>query len=66
MSKQPLAYEGMSKSNCADGCREDYCVITHAGHCAHPNKGALQAAHQRDRAVLKRFNEAKDYIAKKG
>jgi hypothetical protein len=57
----PSPYEGMSGTNrCAFACRPDRCVITHAGNCGASN---LLPHQNGDQAILRRFREAKDFLA---
>jgi len=56
-------------SRCADRCNpQQGCVITRkggSGICAHPDKGALQAADMLVGTVVERFNRARKYLAHK-
>lgn len=51
--------EGLTADDCADECRDGYCVITHLNHCGHPAKGGIQAAHQVNPEIKARYNRAK-------
>jgi hypothetical protein len=51
----------MSATNrCAFACRRDRCVITHAANCGASN---LLPHQNNDPAILRRFKEAKDFLA---
>jgi len=68
-------FEGLTATDCCDECHEKYCVITGqmtgrnpdgtkfvSAHCGHPNKGGIQAAHQMDPDIKKRYLRAKKFL----
>ena len=58
--------DGLTADDCADACRDGYCVITGFNHCGHPYKGGIQAAHKMNPEIKVRYNRAKkrlDHLA---
>ena len=64
VEKAPDELEGLTATDCCDGCKIDRCVITRAGICAHPLKGGLQSAFQTNPDIVKRFGRAKHFLRK--
>jgi hypothetical protein len=62
--KDPNAdLEGMTQDDCANECRDGYCVITMMNHCGHPHKGGIQALHQTMPKVKANYHRAKKRLA---
>jgi hypothetical protein len=55
-------FVGLTPKECPTACNADRCVISGAGVCGHPYKGAPQV-HSAD--ALTRFNEAKKFLGKR-
>jgi hypothetical protein len=60
--KPSVAYPGLTRTGCADGCGPKGCVISGKAYCAHPTKGGLQTADMNDAAALKRLKTARDQL----
>ena len=71
----PAEFMGLTMKDCAVGCTPERCVIAGSlifknedgekslvGHCGHPKKGGLQAIHQTNMEIVKRYNRAKIYL----
>lgn len=54
---------GLTAAECPFDCNADHCVISRINVCAHPRKGGLQPAVQRDPEAMVRYNAARKKLA---
>lgn len=54
-------FTGMTNTLCAGGCSEAGCIIT-GDVCGHPYKSGLQPKHYMLKAVMDRYERAKDFL----
>lgn len=59
---QGVAFPGLTKTGCADGCNAKGCVISGKPYCAHPTKGGLQTVDMNSEAALKRLKAAREQL----
>lgn len=62
---QASVFSGMERPGqaCADGCRPTRCVVTHNATCGSPLRGGLRADQMGDANAIRRYAEAKAYLA---
>jgi hypothetical protein len=54
---------GLDRTECCIECQPSRCIITGDGVCGHPKKSGLQVTHKANPETVKRFNQARNYIA---
>jgi len=60
--KAPSEFAGMTRTDCADECRMDRCVVSNRPYCAHPRKGGLQGIDLGNVSAVNRLTAAKLYL----
>lgn len=55
----PKEFEGISVTECCDGCNADRCIISGKPYCAHPAKGGLHSADLMNPEAVQRYKRAK-------
>jgi hypothetical protein len=55
----PAEFEGLSPTECCNGCNAEKCVISGINVCSHPMKGGLQSTQLGQQEVVKRYGRAK-------
>jgi len=60
---EAMVFVGITARDCPFDCKPKRCVITHTGHCGHPNKGALFSDEQMNPDIMKRWNAARKILA---
>jgi hypothetical protein len=59
----PAEFAGLTATTCCTNCREDRCVISGTGVCAHPHKGGLQPALMGNQQTLATYARARKALA---